>query len=272
MQTDKMGFDRLRSIKGFLIDMDGVLYRGSEPIPGAEEFIGSLKQEGAPFLLLTNNSTRTPAQYLAKLARMGIEVEESHIFTSAQAAALYLERMAPPGAKVYIIGEEGLRVALEEKGYLITDDADFVVVGLDTRLTYDKLKTAALLIRGGAKFIGTNPDKTVPSEEGIIPGNGAILAALEAATGIAPAIVGKPESIIFELALDRLGVGKGEVAIVGDRLETDVLGGHRASLTTILVLSGIASWEELASSPVKPDLVFEDVAHLGRAWLKARRR
>jgi len=257
----------LAAVRSLIVDMDGVLYRGREPIPGAREFVAFLQREGIPFLLLTNNSTLTPAQYVAKLARLGIEVGEDRILTSAQAAALYLERVAPPGAKVYLIGEEGLRAALREKGFAFAErGADFVVVGMDRQLTYEKLKIATLLIRGGARFIGTNPDKTFPSEEGIVPGNGATLAALEAATGVAPMVVGKPERAIFDLALARMGVGREGAAVVGDRLETDVLGGRRAGLITILVLSGVTTPKELAASGVQPDLVFEDVGQMVEVW------
>jgi 4-nitrophenyl phosphatase len=257
-------------IKSLMIDLDGVLYRGDEVIDGAKEFVTLLQRERVPFLLLTNNSTRTPGQYVTKLARMDIAIEESHVLTSAQATALYMEKMAPPGAKVYLIGEEGLRVALWEKGYTFAErGADFVVVGMDRRLTYEKLRIATLLIRGGAKFIGSNPDKTFPSEEGIIPGNGATLTALEAATGVAPLVVGKPEPAIFDLALARMGVGKEGAAIIGDRLETDVLGGRRAGLITIFVLSGVTNRQELENSSIKPDLVFEDVRQLYEAWPKS---
>jgi 4-nitrophenyl phosphatase len=259
--------DKFQSIKSLIIDLDGVLYRGSKAIAGADEFVAFLQRERIPFLLLTNNSTCTPGQYVTKLAQMGISVKEGDILTSAQATALYLEKIAPPGAKVYPIGEEGLQVALQEKGYTFAErGADFVVVGMDRQLTYEKLKIATLLIRGGAKFIGSNPDKTFPSEEGIIPGNGAILAALEAATGVAPFVVGKPEPAIFDLALARMGVGKEGAAVVGDRLDTDVLGGRRAGLSTILVLSGATSWQELENSSIQPDLVFEDVRQLYEVW------
>jgi 4-nitrophenyl phosphatase len=261
--------DRLQSIKSLMIDLDGVLYRGDEAIVGAREFVAFLQREQVPFLLLTNNSTRTPGQYVTKLAKMGIAIEERDVLTSAQATALYMEGMAPPGGRVYAIGEEGLRAALREKYTIAESEADFVVVGLDSGLTYGKLKTATLLIRGGARFIATNPDKTLPTEEGLIPGSGAIVAALEAATGVAPFVVGKPESAIFDLALARMGVGKEGAAIIGDRLETDILGGRRAGLLTVLVLSGATSRQELGNSSIKPDLVFEDVRQLYEAWPKS---
>jgi len=265
---------KLKAVRAFLIDVDGVLYVGRRPMPGAAEFIRHLREEGIPFLLLTNNSTRTPAQYVAKLLRMGIEVEEEHIFTSAQATALYLEEEAP-GATVYVIGMEGLRQALMDKGFRLVEKADgvdFVVVGMDIRLTYEKLRQATLAIRRGARFIGTNPDKTFPAEEGIVPGNGAILAALEAASGVAPTIIGKPERAIFELALKRLGTSPPETAVVGDRLDTDVLGGQRAGLVTILILSGITTPDDLRRSPIRPHFVFQNLKRLLEEMAPAHHR
>ena len=265
-------------IQSLIIDMDGVIYRGDEAIVGAREFVALLQREGVPFLFLTNNSTRTPGQYVAKLAKIGVTIEESDVLTSAQATALYLEEMAPPGARVYVIGEEGLRTALGERYTLVPTmpyqggkgmvetGADFVVVGMDSELTYEKLRVATLLVRGGARFIATNPDKTLPTEEGLVPGNGAALAALEAATDVAPFVVGKPEPAVFDLALARMGVGREGVAVIGDRLETDILGGRRAGLITILVLSGATSRQEMSNSTIKPDLVFENVRQLYEAW------
>ena len=257
------------NFKSLIIDMDGVIYRGDEAIVGAKEFIALLQRGGVPFLFLTNNSTRTPGQHVTKLAKIGIAIEESDVLTSAQATALYMEKIARPEARVYAIGEEGLRAALGERYTIAEEGADFVVVGMDRGLTYEKLKTATLLIRGGARLIATNPDKTLPTEEGLVPGNGAITAALEAATGMAPFVVGKPETAIFDLALARMGVGKEGVAVIGDRLETDILGGRRAGLSTILVLSGATSRQELENSSIKPDLVFENVRQLYESWPKS---
>ncbi|MBC8264532.1 MAG: molybdenum cofactor cytidylyltransferase [Anaerolineales bacterium] len=254
------------TFNSLIIDMDGVIYRGDQAIVGAKEFVALLQREGVPFLFLTNNSTRTPGQYVTKLDKMGIAIEEKDVLTSAQATALYLEKIALSGSRVYAIGEEGLRAALREKYTIAEEEASFVVVGMDTRLTYEKLKTATLLIRGGARFIATNPDKTLPTEEGLVPGNGAAIAALEAATGVIPFVVGKPEPAIFDLALARMGVGKEGAAVIGDRLETDILGGQMAGLSTILVLSGAASRQELENSTIKPDLVFENVRQLYEAW------
>jgi len=266
MQNDT---DKLRPIGNLIVDMDGVLYRGDEVIPGAQEFFAFLRECPIGFILATNNSTRTAQQYVDKLARMGVEVALSEILTSSQATAMYLETLVPPGTRVYVIGEEGLEIAVRERGYIISGDgAELVVVGMDRRLTYEKLKVATLLIRGGARFIGSNPDTTLPTEEGFIPGNGAMLAALEVSTGVAPTVIGKPERTIFELALAKLGSSKEDTAIVGDRLDTDILGGHNAGLTTILVLSGATTRQDADSAPVKPDLVFEDIRNLHQAWLQ----
>ena len=267
--TNPNDTDKLRSITDLIIDMDGVLYRGDEAIPGAKEFFAFLRERPTGFILATNNSTRTAQQYVDKLAQMGVEVTLEEILTSSQATAMYLETLAPPWTKVYVIGEEGLETAVRERGYIISGDgAEFVVAGMDRRLTYEKLKVATLLIRKGARFIGSNPDKTLPTEEGFIPGAGATLAALEASTGVAPTIIGKPERTIFELAMAKLGGSQEDTAIVGDRLDTDVLGGYNAGLKTILVLSGATNRQDVDNAPVKPDLVFEDIRHLHQAWLQ----
>jgi 4-nitrophenyl phosphatase len=261
----------LATVKGLLVDMDGVLYRGQAPIPGAENFIAFLRHQEISFLLLTNNSSLTPDEYVAKLKGMSIGVREADILTSAQATARFMARQEPEGARVYVIGRGGIREALKEEGFnLTTDHADYVVVGWDWELTFDQLKRAALLIRAGARFIATNPDRTFPTEEGIIPGNGAILAALKAATDVHPVVIGKPEPAMFKLALDQLGVRASNAAVLGDRLETDILGAQRMGLGTLFVLSGVTDEEELAQSSIQPDMVFEDVADLQRAWMEAQ--
>jgi 4-nitrophenyl phosphatase len=189
------------------------------------------------------------------------------VLTSAQAAAAYLAGFAPPGTHVYAIGDEGVRRALEQHGFVLTDaEAVYVVVGWDRQLTWVKLATAALLIHAGAGFIGTNPDTNYPTERGPVPGNGAQLAALETTTGVVPIVVGKPEPRMYEDALRRMGAHPGTTAVVGDRLDTDIAGGIRAGLTTVLVLSGVATEADLATSPVKPDLVCADIGELMRMW------
>jgi 4-nitrophenyl phosphatase len=258
----------LAAIKGLLIDMDGVLYRGQAPISGAKQFIAFLRCRRIPFLLLTNNSSLTPGQYVTKLGSMSIDVQGEDILTSAQATARFLAQKEPGGAKLYVIGREGLRRALAEHGFdLDEEEVDYVVVGWDWELTYSQLKLATLHIRAGAQFIATNPDTTFPSEEGIVPGNGAILAALQAATDVQPVVIGKPQPTIFRLALAQLGLGSQGIAVLGDRLETDVLGAQRMGLETLFVLSGVTDEDQLSHSSIHPDLVFKDVAQLTSAWL-----
>jgi 4-nitrophenyl phosphatase len=247
--------------------MDGVLWRGDEPMPGLREFFAFLRRRHIGFVLATNNSSRLPEQYVAKLARFGVEVAPEFVLTSAQATAAYLAGFAPPGTRVYAIGEEGVRQALEQRDFVLTDEgAAYVVVGWDRRLTWSKLATAALLIQAGAGFIGTNPDTSYPTERGPVPGNGAQLAALETATGIVPVVVGKPEPRMYEEALLRMGARPEATAVIGDRLDTDIAGGVRAGLTTVLVLSGITTEADLAASSIKPDLVCADLATLTAAW------
>jgi len=271
MNLGKHELDSLGSIRNLIIDMDGVLYKGRQPLPGARRLLTYLRQEQVPFILATNNSTMTPEQYVAKLAAMDIEVTEEDILTSGQAAALFLSKIAPPMARVYAIGEDGLFSALDWQGFRVTDqDIQYVVVGMDRQLTYEKLRIATLAIRRGAAFIGTNPDTTLPTEDGLVPGNGANLAALEAATDLPPLIIGKPQPTLLNLAMKRLGVSRKGTAIMGDRLETDILGGKNAGITTILVLSGISQPEELEDSSYQPDLVFPGIDHFHQAWRDER--
>jgi 4-nitrophenyl phosphatase len=252
--------------------MDGVLYRGDAPLPSAAAFIARLQALETPFLLVTNNSTRTPGQYVRKLSRMGIRVTEDRLLTSAQGTARHLASLTRPGTRIYAIGETGLREALAAEGFTLADDpdVDFVVVGLDRQLTYDKLRTAVLAIRRGALFVATNPDRTLPTEEGLYPGAGAILAAIQAATDVAPTVIGKPQPTLFKLALARLDVDRSGVAVIGDQVETDIRGGQAAGLATILVLTGAMTREDLERSSVKPDWVFDDLAQVEQAWLAAR--
>ena len=260
----------LHSIHHLIIDMDGVLWRGDEPMPGLQEFFAFLRQHSIDFVLATNNSSRLPEQYVAKLARFGVEVAPGCVLTSAQATAAYLATITPPGTRVYPIGEEGVRWALEQHGFVLTDEqAAYVVSGWDRQLTWDKLATAALLIHAGAGFIGTNPDTNYPTERGPVPGSGAQLAALETTTSTPPVVVGKPEPWMYEEALHRMGARPETTAVIGDRLDTDIAGGVRAGLTTMLLLSGISTQADLVASLVKPDLVCEDIAELTVIWERA---
>lgn len=257
----------LQAVAHLIIDMDGVLWRSEEPLPGLQEFFTFLRRRRIDFVLATNNSSKTPEQYVAKLARLGIEVPIDRVLTSAQATASYLGRTASPGTRVYAIGEEGVQRALQRQRFELTEEeAAYVVVGWDRHLTWNKLRTAALLIHAGADFIGTNPDASFPTELGPVPGNGAQLAALETTTGVAPVVVGKPEPWLYREALQRMGADTSTTAVVGDRLDTDIAGGVHAGLKTVLVLSGIATEADLANAPVKPDLVCANIEALTQIW------
>jgi len=260
----------LRPVRHLLIDMDGVLWRGNAPLPGLQDFFAFLSREEIDYTLATNNASRTPDQYAEKLAGFGVKVPEANILTSSLVVAAYLADVAPAGAPVYAIGEEGLIQALETNGFTVTDeDADYVVVGWDRGLTYQKLTTAVLLIHRGATFVGTNPDVTYPTEEGPAPGNGAILAAVEAATGLEPIVTGKPEPRMYQEALRRMGATPETTAMIGDRIDTDIAGAARAGLTTVLTLSGITTEEDLETSAIEPDLVCDHLADLLAGWEEA---
>ena len=257
----------LLTLKHLVIDLDGVLYRGQEAISGAAGFIAFLRSQHMGFVLATNNSTRTPGQYVEKLAHMGIDVRPGEVLTSAQAAAASLLAVASPGTRVFVVGMDGLRAALQEAGFaLVEEDAEYVVAGMDFTICFERLAQATLQIRAGARFVGTNPDRTFPSERGIIPGCGSLLAFLETATGVSPTIIGKPQTAMLEQALHLLDAGRTQTAMIGDRLETDILAGRRAGLSTILVLSGVTSPEVLATSEIRPDLVFRDLGELHTVW------
>lgn len=262
----------LQQIRHLIIDMDGVLWRGDEPMPGLGDFFAFLKERDIAFMLATNNSSRTPEQYVAKLARFGVDVPVETILTSALVSAAYLADVAPSGSRVYVIGEEGIQKALLERGFILDDEtAKYVVVGWDRNLTWDKLATASLLIHDGADFVGTNPDVTYPTERGPVPGNGALLAAVEAATGVEPVVTGKPEPQMYQEALRRMDATPETTAMIGDRLDTDIAGASNAGLTTILVLSGIATEEDVAAASDRPDLVRADIQELLRRWKEVTR-
>lgn len=258
---------KLQPIRSLIVDMDGVLYRGTEVIPGTREFLQFLRGRGIRFTLATNNATRTPQQFVDKLASMGVLAEPGEILTSALATAGYLAEIAPSGARVFVVGQDGLRAAVRDKGFaLVEENADYVVAGMDFTICYEDLAQASLQIRAGARFIGTNPDKTFPSERGILPGAGSLLAFLEAASGVEPIIVGKPETAMMEQAMALMDARPGDTAVLGDRLETDILAGRRAGLLTVLVLSGITDRDTLSGSEYQPDLIYDDVKDLHAHW------
>jgi 4-nitrophenyl phosphatase len=246
---------------GFLLDMDGVVYRGGKPIREALDFLRKLQLKKIPYLLLTNHSCLTPEKYSLKLRKMGIQVPPEQIYSSAQATAQWLTEQKI--RRVYAIGEEGLFSALRR--HRIREDdkhADHVVVGLDRKLTYDHLKTACRLIAGGAQFIGTNPDPSYPVEDGFAPECGAFLAAIERATGQSPKIIGKPEVIIFKQAAARLQIPLKYLTMIGDRLDTDILGAQRAGAKSVLVLTGHTTRLHLRFSRIRPDQVVTSLSKL----------
>src|SRR4051812_39655590 len=223
---------------GYLIDIDGVLYRGPELIPGADCFIQRLRARDIPFRLLTNNSQRTRRDVVARLVRMGLEVEEKHIFTSAMATARFLAQQKPEGT-AYVIGEGGLLTALHQHGYAVIDhDPDYVVVGEGRTFNLELVEAAVRMILGGAKLIATNLDPNCPTQNGLRPGCGAMVAMLETATGVRAFSVGKPSPVMMRAARKELGLATDETTMIGDTMETDILGGAQLGFRTVLVLSG----------------------------------
>lgn len=249
----------LNGISAWLIDMDGVLWRGNTALPGMPEFIARLRELGHRFVLVTNNAGKTPQQYIAKLAGMGVSISADEVLTSALGAAAWLSQQHP-GAKVHMIGGDGVREALATYGLeRVETGADYVMVGIDINLTYAKLQAALRELTHGARLISTNPDVTFPTEDGVNPGNGALVAALETASGQTATVIGKPEPTLYQLAMARLGVEPGRVVALGDRLDTDILGGQRAGVRTALLLTGVTDRATLAASTVQPDMVFDDL-------------
>lgn len=248
--------------RGFLIDMDGVIYRGSELIPGADRFIAKLIEHEVPFLFLTNNSQRTRRDVATKLRRMGIRVEERHVFTCAMATARFLAQQKPNGT-AYVIGEGGLLNALHQNGYSIVDqDPDYVVVGEGRSLNYEMIETAVRMIERGAKLVATNLDPNCPTHQGLRPGCGAYVSMLEAATGKQAFSVGKPSPIMMRTARKELGLTAAETTIIGDTMETDILGGVQMGYRSILVLSGGTKESDLVRFAYRPDKIVGSIAEV----------
>ncbi len=245
---------------GFLIDMDGVLYRGSDLIPGADNFIDRLRRSDIPFRLLTNNSQRTRRDVVAKLARMGIDIEEEHVFTSAMATARFLAQRKP-GGTAFVIGEGGLLTALDQNGYAVVDHApDYVVVGEGRTFNLELVEAAVRMVHGGARLIATNLDPNCPTQHGLRPGCGAMVAMLEIATGVKAFSVGKPSPVMMRAARKELGLSTDETTMIGDTMETDILGGVQLGFHTVLVLSGGTRREDLQHFAYGPDVVVESLA------------
>jgi 4-nitrophenyl phosphatase len=262
------------NINALIIDMDGVLWHGNQALPGLTDFFQLLRKQRLPFILATNNASLTQSQYLAKLKKMGVTVFHNEILTSSMATAHYLSKQTTPNAtNVFIIGEEGLRQPFLDLGFNLIDNfesanknpADFVVCGLDRQLTWEKLADASLHLSNGAKFIATNADTSLPTERGSVLGNGAILAALEAATGVSPKVIGKPEAFMYRHAIKILGVTAENTVAIGDRLNTDILGAVNTGIRSIMVLSGISSQEDLKSIDYQPTWIMPDIQAITKA-------
>ena len=271
--------ESFKNIRALIIDMDGVLWHGTQAMPGLVEFFQTLNDLDIRYILATNNASLTPEQYVTKLAKMGVTVTQKQILTSGMATALYLsEKINPKETRVFVVGEDGATQPLLELGFTLTGlyevnnsdkqeqkGADIVVCGKDETLSWAKLATASLNIRAGASFIGTNADTTLPTEHGVTHGNGAILAALEVATGVTPTIIGKPEPIIYQQALGLLGISPDETVALGDRLETDILGAVRTGIRSIMVLTGISSVADLQDLDYHPTWVMDDIRAVTKA-------
>jgi len=250
-------------IKALILDMDGVLWRETQPIGNLPKIFSTILSRGWRVVLATNNATKSTNQYVEKLRSFGVHLQPDQIVTTASTTGHYLYTRFPAGGPVYVIGEEGLLTTLEEFGFYHSEDHPLAVISsLDRHLTYQKLQTAAHLINAGILFIGTNPDRALPTPEGLIPGAGSILAALEKATGRKAKVLGKPFPDMFQLALSRLQTLPQETLAVGDQLETDIAGGTAAGCLTALVLTGVSSREAACSSELRPILIEKDFSSL----------
>lgn len=249
-------------MRGYLLDMDGVIYRGMMPIPGAMEFVNQLRETNTPFIFLTNNSQRTARDVAIKLRRMGFLVEDEHIFTCAMATAQFLAHQKP-GGTAYVIGEGGLLNALHAHGYgIVESDADYVVVGEGRTITFEMIESAVNNVLKGSKLVSTNPDPNCPTQHGMRPGCGAITAMIEKATGVEAFSVGKPSPIMMRAARKALGLTASETVMVGDTMETDILGGVQMGYETVLVLTGGSNSSDLKRYAYQPDFVVDSIADL----------
>jgi NagD protein len=251
-----------RQICSWLMDMDGVLVREELPVPGAEQFLARLREVGTPFLMLTNNSIYTRRDLAARLRASGLDVPEDSIWTSALATARFLDDQRP-GGSAFVIGEAGLTTALHQAGYTLTErDPDYVVLGETRTYSFERITQAIRLVSAGARFIATNPDATGPAPDGPMPATGSVAALISRATGVEPYFVGKPNPLMMRSALNAIDAHSETTAMIGDRMDTDVVAGLEAGLETILVLSGLTSREEAGRYPYLPSRIVDSVADL----------
>ncbi len=252
----------LRNKSGFICDMDGVIYHGNKILPGVREFVDWLQRKNKNFLFLTNSSHYTPKELQQKLARMGLDVDESHFYTSALATAKFLSSQAP-GCSAFVVGDHGLQNALYAAGITINDvDPDYVVIGEPDSFSYDNIVRSIRLVNAGAKLIGTNSDLTGPTESGIVPGCRALISPIEMATGKKAYFVGKPNPLMMRTGLRMLGVHSEEAVMIGDRMDTDMIAGIESGLDTVLVLSGVTTRKDIDSFPYRPRLVLSGVGEI----------
>nr|WP_090892669.1 TIGR01457 family HAD-type hydrolase [Evansella caseinilytica] len=243
----------MKQYQGYLIDLDGTMYRGEEKIEAAADFVKQLHDKNIPYLFVTNNSSRTPEQVAAKLNAMNIAATPEHVFTTSMATANYISEQIHSAAKVYMIGEEGLEHALKAKGLnMVDNEAEVVIMGIDREINYEKLSKACLAVRAGATFISTNGDVAIPNERGLLPGNGSLTAVVEVSTGVKAVYIGKPEAIIVNQALEVLGTPMEKTVMVGDNYQTDIMAGINAGMDTIIVHTGVTSKEQLETVEIQP--------------------
>lgn len=254
----------MKKYAGYMIDLDGTIYRGKEKIPAAKDFIERLQAKKIPFLFVTNNSTQAPEKVVANLSQnFDIHVTVDNIYTSALATADYLYDLDAKKRTVYAIGELGLKQALLDKGFTFEEVIpDYVVVGLDYDVTYHKFELATLAIKRGAKFIGTNADTNLPNERGLVPGAGSVIALVECATQKKAKYIGKPEAIIMDKALQKMGLTKEQVAMVGDNYMTDIQAGINCGIDTILVYTGVSTKEQVATKEIKPTYELDSLSEI----------
>ncbi|MBP1969524.1 4-nitrophenyl phosphatase [Virgibacillus natechei] len=258
----------MKEYKGYLIDLDGTMYRGNETIDGASAFVNALHQHDIPYLFLTNNSSKTRVDVSDKLNNMGIKSTPDDVVTTSLATAKYIKQKKSD-ARCFVIGEEGIHRALEEQGLIITEeDCDFVVVGIDRHVTYEKFAKACIAVRKGATFISTNSDVAIPTERGLLPGNGALTSVVAVSTGITPIFIGKPEAIIMDQALEILGMARNDTLMVGDNYNTDILAGIHAGIDTLMVFTGVTSYEQMEGVVEKPTYHVENL----KDWIKNIRK
>jgi NagD protein len=262
MIVNKKNIAKIKTKKGFICDMDGVIYHGNKLLPGVKKFVEWLKVEKKNFVFLTNASERTPKELQEKLSRLGIEVDYTHFYTSALATASFLASQHPKGS-AYIIGEAGLINALYNVGYTMNNvNPDYVVMGESKSYSFDRIELAVNLVLKGAKLIGTNPDITGPIENGITPATKALIAPIELATGRNAYFIGKPNPLMMKIAVKKLGIPPEDTVIIGDRMDTDIIAGIESEIDTALVLSGISDLETMKSFAYRPRFVLNGVIDL----------